>query len=183
MAILVAMSSSKWEHTSPLVAAALFGLATVLVAIAALGRLWCSLYIAGYKTKSLVTDGPYSMCRNPLYFFSLLGAIGIGLATETLTIPLIILVAFAAYYPGVIRGEERTLKGRHGADFSTYIATVPRFFPKWRYPSEPETYVVKPIVFRRHIMSALWFIWLLGAVEVVEAFHESHFLPVIFEVY
>jgi len=47
-----------------------------------------------------------AMCRNPLYFFSLLGALGVGLTTETLLIPFVILIAFVGYYPNVIKSEE-----------------------------------------------------------------------------
>jgi protein-S-isoprenylcysteine O-methyltransferase Ste14 len=30
-------------------------------------RLWSTLYIGGRKRVVLVSDGPYSLCRNPLY--------------------------------------------------------------------------------------------------------------------
>lgn len=64
------VSSSAWEAKSPLVCGVLFLLGTILVGIGSLGRMWCSLYIAGYKREQLIADGPYSMCRNPLYFAS-----------------------------------------------------------------------------------------------------------------
>jgi protein-S-isoprenylcysteine O-methyltransferase Ste14 len=44
-----------------------------LAAMIASHRLWCSLYISGYKNSQLITSGPYSLCRNPLYFFSFVG--------------------------------------------------------------------------------------------------------------
>ena len=183
MVLMVLVSSSAWEHRAPLVAAILFAAATILVAIASLGRMWCSLYIAGYKRKTLIKEGPYSMCRNPLYFFSFLGAVGVGLATETLTIPCIILVAFSLYYPSVIRKEERSLQSLHGEEYATYLASVPRFLPRLRQLFEPQTYVVNPIVFRQHIASALWFVWLIGAAEIVEACHHRHYLPVVMDIY
>ena len=31
---------------------------------------------------------------------------------------------------------------------------------------EPETYQVNPLVFRIHIFSALWFVWIAGILEV-----------------
>ena len=80
----ITVSSSAWEIKTPFFSTILFFIGIILVGIASFGRLWCSLYIAGYKTDNLVTEGPYSMCRNPLYFFSFIGALGVGFASETL---------------------------------------------------------------------------------------------------
>lgn len=179
---LVLTTNSAWEADAPLVAALCFVAGTFLVAIAAMGRLWCSLYIAGYKVNTLVTTGPYSMCRNPLYFFSLLGAVGAGLGSETFTVPAIILVIFAGYYPNVIRGEERLMQELHGDAYSQYVKSVPRFLPRLAL-TEPQDYLVHPIIYRRHIFSALWFIWLLGIAELIEALHESDYLPVWYSLY
>ena len=52
------------------------GIAAIIVCI--LGRTWASLYIAGRKIEQFVTDGPYSVMRNPLYFFSIIGTAGAG---------------------------------------------------------------------------------------------------------
>ena len=62
-------TQSVWETRNEKVTFFLFLAGMILVGIASLGRMWCSLYIAGYKDDKLVTDGPYSLCRNPLYFF------------------------------------------------------------------------------------------------------------------
>jgi protein-S-isoprenylcysteine O-methyltransferase Ste14 len=59
--VLICVSSSLWEDKASFVTTVLFFWGAVLVGIASLGRLWCSIYIAGYKTDHLVTQGPYSM--------------------------------------------------------------------------------------------------------------------------
>ena len=166
-----------------MVSAALFLVGCVLVGIASLGRLWCSVYIAGYKTDHLVVVGPYSISRNPLYFFSLLGGFGVGLVTETFTIPLIILVMFALYYPFVIRHEENKLRNIYGDKYEAYFHSVPQFWPRWSLLEEPQEYVVTPKIFRKHMYSALWFIWIIGILELIEMFRELGILSSPFSIY
>ena len=182
LALVVLASSSKWRTVS-IVGDLFFMAGCVLVGIGVLGRLWCSLYVAGYKSRCLVTVGPYSMSRNPLYLSSLLGALGVGLATETLSIPLAILVFFVVYYPWVIRGEQRTLLSLHGDDFENYRKRTPVFLPRLALLDEPEPYAVNVKLFRKHMFSAVWFIWLLGVLRVVSGLHETGALPVWFEFY
>jgi protein-S-isoprenylcysteine O-methyltransferase Ste14 len=179
---LTLVSSSRWEQIS-IMADVLFALGCILVGVAAIGRLWCSLYIAGYKNHVLVTAGPYSMVRHPLYFFSLVGGVGIGLTTETLLIPGIILVAFALYYPAVIRSEERRLQHLYGELFQSYRRQTPAFFPRLSLLKEPESYTVIPKTYRKHMIHTLWFIWLPALVEIIEALHERGVLPIWWRVY
>jgi len=41
-----------------------------LIVLSGVGRIWSSAYIAGLKSKRVISYGPYSIMRNPLYFFS-----------------------------------------------------------------------------------------------------------------
>jgi protein-S-isoprenylcysteine O-methyltransferase Ste14 len=181
--ILICFSRSQWEEEAYFVTAVLFFIGILLVAIGSLGRVWCSVYIAGFKTDHLITQGPYSMCRNPLYFFSLVGALGVGFASETLLIPLLIFIAFVIYYPSVIKSEEEGMMKLHKNEFAIYMQKVPSFFPKLSLLSEPEEYIVKPKVVKRHIFDALWFIWIVGILEVVKALNALNIIPTIFKIY
>ena len=181
--LFISFSASGWEDQNRFVEIGLFMTGVFLLAIASLGRLWCSLYIAGRKTVSLVTEGPYSLCRNPLYFFSFLGCIGVGLATETFLIVFIMVLAFLVYYPFVIKKEEFRLEEIHGEVFSAYKKRTSAFFPRFADLKEPQEYLVNPVLFRDHIFSALWFVWVLGILEMVESLHEAGFLPVLFKIY
>ncbi|OGP60323.1 MAG: hypothetical protein A2162_10910 [Deltaproteobacteria bacterium RBG_13_52_11b] len=178
----VLFSESQWEKF-PILSTFFFAAGCTLAGIASIGRLWCSLYISGYKNDILVMNGPYSLCRNPLYFFSLLGSIGVGLATETLSIPLIVLIFFSLYYPGVIRSEESRLLNLHQEKFASYCQTTPSFFPSLSNLKEPEEYPVRPKIFRKNMFDALWFIWLLGILEIIESLHEAGIVPVLFRIY
>lgn len=180
---LVVVSESAWAERQPLVALSMFTVGYILATIAILGRMWCSLYIAGHKTDNLVTVGPYSTCRNPLYFFSVIGAIGIGLTTETFTIPAAILIAFAIYYPIVIREEEVRLRARHGDRFDHYITKTPAFFPKLSLLNEPEEYMTRPVTYRRHIWSALWFFWFIIIFEIIDGLQGAGLIPTKYVLY
>jgi protein-S-isoprenylcysteine O-methyltransferase Ste14 len=163
-------------HEGTLLSTLLFLIGLALVGAATVGRLWCSLYISGHKNTALITTGPYSLSRNPLYFFSLLGFAGIGFASETVTLGIVLAVAMLVSYPTVIRREEGVLRERFGAAFEAYCARVPRFLPKLSGYVEPETYTVNPRLFRRTMLDVVWFIWFVGIVELVEALHEYHYL-------
>jgi hypothetical protein len=62
-------------------------------------RFWATLYIGGRKEWTLVNDGPYSLCRNPLYVGSLLMLLSIGLLLDSLTF-LVVTSAVVMVYPG-----------------------------------------------------------------------------------
>ena len=181
--LLYLLSTSAWETQCDAIAQSFFVAGLLLAGVGAMGRVWCSAYIAGYKNGTLVTEGPYSISRNPLYFFSFVGSIGVALATETATFPLLVAGGFAAYYPSVIRKEEKFLLSQHGAAFATYMQTVPRFFPRVSLLSEKETAMVHLGIFRKHILSAIWFVWLPAFLECVEFLHDAHYLPSYFSIY
>ena len=176
-------SSSQWENHNPMVTTGLFVLGMFLVAIGSLGRMWCSVYIAGFKDRTLIVQGPYSICRNPLYFFSTFGALGVGFCTETFIFPLAILIVMVLYYPLVVRKEERRLREYFGSDFDAYAKRVPAYFPKLSLLAEPETYTMKPRAYRRHMFSALWFVWIIGLLELAEGLKEIGWIPTFWSFY
>lgn len=171
-AFVAALLATASMHEQRLLSAALLLLAFALVGVAVIGRAWCALYISGYKDARLVTDGPYSLCRNPLYFFSLLGMAGVGLASETLTLGVLLPALFVPEYRAVVRREEAVLRSRFGGAFDDYCAATPRFVPRLRALAEPGTYEVRPRVFRRALGDLVWFVWCLGIVQFVVALHE-----------
>lgn len=111
------------------------------------------------------------------------GWYGVGLATETLLIPLTFILLFLLYYPSVIRSEEKRLLHIHGTEYEEYRNKTPFFVPKVSLLNEPESYTVAPRIFRKNIFGALWFVWLMGILELFEAFHETGMLPVYLRIY
>ena len=155
----------------------MFLLGLSLAIVGCLGRLWCGMYIAGYKTQSLVTCGPYSLCRNPLYFFSCVGSIGVLLASGTIGLPALVLFAFACYYPRIIRDEEARLMAIHQEKFTAYCRQTPSFFPSLKNFHEPLEYTVRPQVFRKGILDAFWFVFLAGGIHLFANLHRSGAIP------
>ena len=176
LAFFLVVLATESAHEGALLSTVLFLAGLVLVGIATVGRLWCSLYISGYKDSQLITTGPYSVSRNPLYFFSLLGFAGIGFATETLTLGIALIAATLLASPAVIRREEEVLRTKFGAAFEEYCARTPRLFPDFSKFVEPDTYTVNPRLFRRTMGDVVWFIWFVGIVELVEALHEYQYV-------
>lgn len=150
-----------------------------LLIICVLGRIWCSTYIGGRKKRDLVASGPYSVVRNPLYVFSFLGVVGIGMASGTLTVPLLLPVIFALYYRVVVAREEAVLVEKFGAAYRHYCREVPRWIPDfglWREASAP---VVQPRFVFRTMLDSVWFFVAVPAFEMIEWLHEQAILPIL----
>lgn len=178
-----ALSGKKFEVISPNLCDLMFALGCVFIGLAAVGGIWCALYIAGYKNEGLIDTGLYSMTRNPLYFFSCCGAVGAGLCTESAVLTAVIAAVFALMYPKVIQAEEAQLTDIFGDAFRDYMARVPRFWPKLSLFREPEAYTVTPRVFRREVFDAVWFVWVAGVLELLEVLGAVKILPKLFWIY
>lgn len=129
----------------------------VLTALGALGRLWCMVYISGRKTSELVVTGPYSLSRNPLYFFSLLGAVGIALCARDLLLLVAIAGFFLLYYPRVMQAESAKLASLHGPAYQRYQRAVPAFLPRWRRPESGALVEVHVATLQKHLADIIWF--------------------------
>jgi len=153
-----------------------------LLSICSMGRLWSLMYISGNKRRELVTEGPYSIVRHPLYLFSLIGAFGIGLASENLLVLILIIVFYLLYYPFTILAEERKMTNKFGDAYREYMKKTPRFIPKFSLHKEPALYEVKAAGFVRNFVDGMWFIWIFMLMHFIEMLHDSGILPVFFKI-
>lgn len=95
-------------------------------------RWWATLYIGGRKLDTVVAEGPYSICRNPLYVGTFLMGLGIAFFLQSLTFAIGFGVA-AVFYLGVtVPAEEILLRDKFGLTFVEYCRKVPRFWPRFR---------------------------------------------------
>jgi protein-S-isoprenylcysteine O-methyltransferase Ste14 len=154
----------------------------VLVGIGAMGRAWASMYISGYKDKNLVTEGAYSIVRNPLYVFSFIGAVGVGCATGSLLLIGLLILGFFIYYPLTMTDEEQRLAAKYGQEYTDYARCTPRFIPDFSLFHERETYAVNSKTYRHAFLDAVWFVWIYGLIQLIAKLHEAGILPTLFKI-
>jgi protein-S-isoprenylcysteine O-methyltransferase Ste14 len=179
--LIILFTSDSWEPNSPIdLIVEWTGYVFLIAAI--LGRLWCSIYIGGYKNDRVINEGPYSIVRNPLYLFSFLGGIGLALAAENLLILGFIIILFLTYYPSVVFQEEKDLEVKFGQEFIDYKKKTPRWLPQFSSYYEPEQYLVKTKYLKRAMFDSMWFIWFFMFIRIVEVLQDLHYLPVILKI-
>jgi protein-S-isoprenylcysteine O-methyltransferase Ste14 len=100
-----------------------------LVVLGGFGRIWASLYLEGFKTKKLIKEGPYSMVRNPLYFFSLMMFLGMCFAIKSIPISIALLLVFVLFHVPTILNEEKVLLDTHDESYKAYYESTPRLLP------------------------------------------------------
>ena len=155
-------------------------LGLLLVLACMMGRMWSILYIGSKKNHELVMDGPYSMTRNPLYFFSMLGAAGIGLFVGSLVLTLVLGLAVYVVLLLTARSEARHLEELFGARYRDYARATPMFWPKPSLYREPRDVTFSPAALRRTFLDGLVFLAAFPAIEFVEYLQEIGTLPVLF---
>jgi len=136
------------------------------VALACLGRIWSSVFIAGHKDESLVTTGPYARLRHPLYACSMLGALGLGLTSRSLLLCAVVVVLIAALVVYAAACEEQFLAEQFPEEFTAYTAAVPhKWWPGARAAALPERIDVRPAVFWKAFLDAgsFFVLWVLVA--------------------
>lgn len=149
----------------------------VCVACAALGRVWCSVFIAGYKDAELVRAGPYSALRHPLYALSLLAMLGIGLTTRSAALTVALLVVFAAIHARAAREEDRLLRSAHGEAFERYAATVDAFRPRWSAYRVPQALEIRPRVLWKAFLDAGTLLGVWALLVLADALQRAAFTP------
>lgn len=153
------------------------GVALIVVCI--LGRTWSSLYIGGRKVDELVMVGPYSVCRNPLYFFSVIGAAGMGAQTGSVVIGLTCGVIAALVFRIVVGQEEKFLLQKYGERFREYLGRVPRLFPNTHLWHDVEILHVRPRSVVLTFADASFFLLAIPIAEFFELLQRAGIIPIL----
>ncbi len=175
-------STSRWNEANGSHEAVEFaGVGLVFACI--LGRLWSALYIGSKKNRELTTRGPYSMTRNPLYFFSTIGAAGVGLMYGSVLMGLLLSFVTWQIFLATAAREEAFLRGRFETAYAVYAARTPLFWPNPRlYLDDPET-TFSPLALKRTLFDGLYFLAVFPVLELIEHFHAAGYLPSFFSLY
>jgi len=178
------MGASFWSLKNAILGEVLYFIGTIMVAVGVLGRVWCLSYIAGNKRNIVIQHGPYSLCRNPLYLFGLIGAIGIGLTTKTIALPLIIFIVFVTYYPFVVKKEENDLRLKFGTEFENYMnKTTSRIIPSFQNYADLERTKINLRSFRKGVFDLFYFIIPLGIFPFIEFLHGMGAIPYFYYIF
>ena len=83
------------------------------------------------RTSSLMTDGPYGICRNPMLLGVFIYHIGVLIALLSVE-SLLIFIIEVLIMNVQVKKEEQRLKIDFGKDYEEYVKKSNRFFPKVR---------------------------------------------------
>jgi protein-S-isoprenylcysteine O-methyltransferase Ste14 len=149
----------------------------VLIVVAIFGRTWCAIYLGDEKRRVLLTHGPYSVCRNPYYAFTILGAVGVGAQVGSATVALICGALAWIVFQRVTLQEEAQLSAQFGEQYDHYRARVPRFVPKLSLWHDVEMTEVWPHAVAATFLESVVYLLSIPVAECVEYLHDIQVLP------
>ena len=101
-------------------------------------RIWAVGYFGSvsratsqFVDASLITQGPYSYLRNPLYLGNIIIYLGLGIMSLSFFpyLQLIAIVYFSFQYYCIVISEEEYLSNKYNGSYDIYRKKVKRFFP------------------------------------------------------
>lgn len=151
----------------------------VMIVTWILGRVWCSLYGGGAASNEMAARGPYSIMRNPLHLFTMIGSAGVGAQSGSITVALIFLaVAMLAIWL-LVQNEERALLRSLGKSYADYMASTPRFIPnlgQWRDSAEVQ---VRPRVIVNTFFTGLLLLLFIPLAEGLQYLQTTNTIPIL----
>ncbi len=104
------------------------GLVSTVLAQAAMGDSW-RVGVDHDEQTELVTDGPFSYVRNPVFAGMIPAGLGIALLVPSVVAILAVILLIAALEIQTRKVEEPYLLATHGDRYADYARRVGRFFP------------------------------------------------------
>ena len=160
-----------WPFPNLILAELAEGLGGLLLIAGVIGRMYSSLTIASYKNTRVVKTEMYSVVRHPLYFFSFMMAIGVGLLTGRVELLVYICIFFFACFYPIIRHEEKNLESKFGQEYAEYRKQVPMLIPNfWKWTAREKMEINMRLVTRTILDGSLPLLF-FPVLEIIEAIH------------
>ena len=147
-----------------------------LISIAAMGRVYSTAFLGGFKNGKIINYGPFSVCRNPLYLFSFIGVCGISLISNHIVVMAIMPLGFLAIYIPLIKREEVYLIDKFGKDYTNYMKKTPRLFPKFSLYHAPAEVPMTPRTLLNSLKDAVMWFLAFPLIEIIEWLQNAGYL-------
>jgi len=141
-------------------------------------RMWSILYIGQRKSKELIIEGPYSVCRDPLYLGTFFIVVGAGLCFENLAMALCGLMIYIPIHVLVARLEEKHLQEKFGDSYLEYLRTVPSFIPNLKLYKSPAEISVSVGAIRGATIEGSLIVLIPVIGGLIEFLHQNNLLPI-----
>lgn len=164
---LILFTRQYWGYESALHETFDF-LGYVLIVLCGMGRLYSTAFLGGFKNETLVTHGPFSVVRNPLYVFSWLGFTGFAIFSNNLWVMVLVPVGFYFLYLSLVKREEAFLQQAFGQAYTDYCARVPRFIPDFSNFNQPDVISIAPKFLLRGLLDNVWWFIIPVLLEMAE---------------
>jgi len=140
-------------------------------------RVWSTLYLGGRKRTALVVEGPYSICRNPLYAATFMLALSAGLLLQSAIVVGASLVVLLGYARLTVPAEERILQRRFGSAYEAYCRAVPRFLPRLCVPTSSRWILVDTLALAKECKKAMGWLLIPILITLFDAVHLQPWWP------
>ena len=143
----------------------------VLIVVCIVGRNWTSMF---HPPSGLSAGGPYSVCRQPMYAFAVIGVAGIGAQVGSVSVSFITAASAYVAFFCIIRQTDASGDDESGS--SELPALWPRL-DRWKQNGELKP---APPSLRAMTFDALAFFLPLPAAEFFESMQSVGIIPVLF---
>jgi protein-S-isoprenylcysteine O-methyltransferase Ste14 len=120
-------------------------------------RAWAAGHLA--KNQRLAISGPYALTRNPLYLGTLITALGLAIAGDSVGLALLFGVLFAFVYLPAIELEEQHLS-QILPGYAAFAERVPLLIPRWTSNLGPDSF--SPALYKKNREYQALLGWLAG---------------------
>jgi protein-S-isoprenylcysteine O-methyltransferase Ste14 len=145
-------------------------------------RIWSTMYIGQRKSKELITEGPFSMSRNPLYVGSFFVVIGIALSLVNYVLLLAALFITVPLHFIVVLSEEEHLMELFGKQYAEYKRRTPRFWFRISNFRTSDQITVSPRSIYRVTAESSMVLMIPVIEDIIELLHDKNILPILWHI-